>query len=62
MQEFLLGRGNWCRGIMQTSVEIQWNFQHIGPSYFVLCKEVVLFSEVKNVLVLEYWCTEECPL
>ena len=30
--------------------------------HVVLCREVVLFSEVQNVLVLWEWYFEECPL
>ena len=35
------------------------NKWHFGAGHVVLCKEVVLFSEVENVLVLSF---EECPL
>ena len=38
------------------------NKGHFGTSHFVLCREVVLFSEVKNVLVQWEGCPEMCPL
>ncbi len=38
------------------------NKGHLGISHFVLCWEVVPFSEVKNVLLLRERGPEECPL
>ena len=35
---------------------------HFGASHVVLCREVVLFSEVQSVLVLWERYFEECPL
>ena len=38
------------------------NKGHFGASHIVLCREVVLFSEVHNMLVLWEWYFEECTL
>ena len=38
------------------------NKWHFVASHVVLCREVVLFLEVQNVLVLWEWYFEECPL
>ena len=38
------------------------NKGHFGAKYVVLCREVVLFSEFQNALVLWEWYFEECPL
>ena len=38
------------------------NKGHFGTSHFVLCREAVFFSEVKNVLVQWEGCAEMCPL
>ena len=44
---------------------IQWSLRikvNLGPGHVVLCREVVLFSEVQNALVLWERYFEECPL
>ena len=43
---------------VSTTVE-PLNKGHFGASHVVLCREVVLFSEVQNVWE---WYFEECPL
>ena len=39
-------------------VKLQWSLR-IKDLYVVLSREVVLFSEVQNVIVLWEWCFEE---
>ena len=36
--------------------------RHFGISHFVLCREVVLFLEVKNLLMVWERGPKECPL
>ena len=58
----MLGLGVAVWQVLGTGTVEPSNKGHFRASHVVLCREVILFLEVQNVLALWEWYFEECPL